>query len=58
MPDDEICARCGDTGLVELRRCTPSCRLRHAPECPVTIKTKCPACEKAELGDDLPSGAA
>ena len=56
MPD---CDRCDDRGFVERHKCSPACGLiRHAADCPVTILTRCPACEQAELGDDLPSGAA
>ena len=55
MPD---CDRCADRGFVKRHKCAARCSLiRHATECPITVLTRCPSCEKAELGDDLPSGA-
>lgn len=53
MTDEEVCQVCQGTRMVERRTCAPTCRLRHAEECPVVRKVACPMCEKRELGEDL-----
>lgn len=53
MADEEECSMCKGERVVERRTCAPSCRLRHAPECPIVRKVACPMCEKRELGEDL-----
>lgn len=53
VTDEEVCPVCKGTRVVERRTCAPSCRLRHAEECPVVRKVACAMCEKRELGEDL-----
>lgn len=49
----DTCAQCHGAGVIQRERCAPGCALRHAPECPVLVPVRCPACARAELGEDL-----
>lgn len=47
---------CDGSGVVQLPVCPPRCTLlRHAEDCPTFRPGQCPACAKAELGEDLAS---
>ena len=54
MNETIVCERCDDTGVVRVRGHHADCiPIRCAEGCPVVRTTRCPVCEKRELGEDL-----